>query len=242
MEKRVTSDLLETPSGESAGKTLGGQIAQQIEDDIRRQGWREGHLIGGELDLTARYGVGVAAVREASRILQARGLARARRGPGGGLFVTVPERRLVTDAARRHMEHIGVEREELFEVWLALEQVAVARLAADIDPAGAAKLRSLLNREDQNQNAPSWEELPNIHLAIARLAGNRALELFIQVLVELSLTQYGSKRAPQPGVGWLHERHSEIVESIIAGDGPMAQLHLRRLFDQIARPDGIFSI
>lgn len=232
---------LATRPRDGRGGTLGGQIAQQIEHDIRLNGWREGHLIGAEAELTAQYGVGVAAVREAVRILEARGLARTRRGPGGGLLVTAPDRRLVTDAARRHLEHAGVDRAELFEVWLALEQVAVAKLAGNIDPAGAQRLRAVLRKEDERKSAETWEDLPNVHLEIARLAGNRALELFIEVLTEMSLNQYGTTTSPQTMVAWLHARHVELVEAVIAGDASMAALHLRRLTEQLSSPDDVPS-
>jgi DNA-binding FadR family transcriptional regulator len=222
------------------GGTLGAQLAGKIEEEIRREGWREGHLIGSESDLTTRFEVGVAAVREASRILEARGLARVRRGPGGGLSVTAPDRRLVTDAARRHLEHVGVERGELFAVWLALEQLAVTRLAADIEPVGAERLRAVLRREDQHRSHV-WEDLPNIHMEIARQAGNRALELFIEVLTQLCLSQFAPGNDPQPVLAWLHARHEEIVEAIIGGDAAMAQLHLRRLINEFSRPDGKFA-
>jgi len=233
---QVVADSLQ----DVAGGTLGAQIASRIEEEIRREGWREGHLIGSESDLTMKFEVGVAAVREASRILEARGLARVRRGPGGGLFVTAPERGLVTDAARRHLEHVGVERDELFAVWLALEQLAITKLAAAIEPVGAERLRAVLRREDENRSH-AWEDLPNIHLEIARQAGNRALELFIEVLTQLCLSQFAPGRDPQPVLAWLHARHQEIIEAVIGGDAAMAQLHLRRLIDEFARPDGKFA-
>ena len=44
------------------GGTLGAQLASKIEEEIRREGWREGHLIGSESELTAKFEVGVAAV------------------------------------------------------------------------------------------------------------------------------------------------------------------------------------
>ena len=235
MTQAITQSVQDSSRG-----TLGAQIAGQIERDIRREGWREGHLIGSEAELTERFGVGVAAVREASRILDARGLARVRRGPGGGLFVTAPDRGLVTDAARRHLEHVGVERAELFAVWLALEQLAITTLTARVEPAGAERLRAVLRREDEHRSH-AWQDLPNIHLEIARQAGNRALELFIEVLTQLCLSQFAPGNDPQPVLSWLHARHEEIVESVIGGDAAMAQLHLRRLIDEFSRPDGIFG-
>lgn len=233
--------IANAPTAEVLGGTRGAQVAQRIELEIRNEGWSAGHLIGSEADLTVRFGVGVAAIREASRILEVRGLAKVRRGPGGGLFVTAPERTLVTDAARRHLEHVGVERTDLFEVWLALEQVAVAKLTAEIDVVGAQRLRAVLGRESERQWAHAWEELPNLHLEIARLAGNKALELFIEVLTELCLSQYAAGADPAPVFAWLHARHEEIVEAVIGGDAAMAHLHVRQLINQIASPDGMFA-
>ncbi|MEE6174973.1 FadR/GntR family transcriptional regulator [Mycobacterium sp. 050134] len=210
-------------------------LAQEIEQRIRAEGWEPGRFVGSESDLCATFGVGTAAVREAARILEARGVAKARRGPGGGLFVTQPERSLVTDAARRYLSHVGVDREELFEVWMALEQLAITKLARSIDQAGAKRLRDLLDKEVVD-GPRSWQHFPNIHLEIARLSGNATLELFIRVLSELTLHTYGTED-PGPEVGWLHARDVEIVDAIIAGDAPVAQLHLRRFIAAVKRDD-----
>jgi DNA-binding FadR family transcriptional regulator len=219
----------------SHGGTLGSVLAREIEQRIRAEGWQPGRLIGSESDLCANFGVGTAAVREATRILEARGVAKARRGPGGGLFVTEPERSLVTDAARRYLSHVGVDREELFEVWMALEQLAITKLASAIDQAGATRLRHLLDREVVS-GPHAWRQFPNIHLEIARLSGNATLELFIRVLSELTLHTYGTQD-PGPEVAWLHARDVEIVDAIIAGDAPLAQLHLRRFIAAVKRDD-----
>lgn len=136
-----------TPQRSASGQTLGSALAHRIEQRIRSDGWEPGRLIGSEPDLCETFGVGTAAVREAARILETRGIAKSRRGPGGGLFVTRPEQSLVTDAARRYLTHVGVNRGDLFEVWLALEQLAISKLAASIDRAGAARLRELLSKE-----------------------------------------------------------------------------------------------
>lgn len=219
-----------------AGKTLGAQLAHQIEQRMQVEGWEPGRLIGSEAQLCEMFGVGTAAAREASRILEARGLAISRRGPGGGLFVSQPDQSLVTDAARRYLSAVGVERADLFEVWLALEQLAIAKVAETIDAAGAERLRGLLAQE-QVRGAHTWTELPNIHLEIARQSGNAVLELFIRVLSELSLHTYGAFTDPRPVLAWLHNQHSEIVEAVIGGDSALAQLHLRRYIDAVKRQD-----
>ena len=218
------------------GKTLGTQLANRIEQSIFDHGWEPGRLIGSEAQLCETYGVGTAVTREAARILEARGLAVARRGPGGGLFVSRPEQSLVSDAARRYLSSVGVQRADLFEVWLALEQMAIARLVTTLDAEGASRLRRALDRE-QVHRPHQWTELPNIHLEIVRLSGNPVSELFIRVLSELSVHTYGAAADPRPLVAWLHSRHEEIVEAIVAGDAALAQLHLRRFIDAVKRQD-----
>jgi DNA-binding FadR family transcriptional regulator len=232
----ATDEARTTPPRSPAGQTLGSALAHRIEQRIRVDGWAPGRLIGSESDLCETFGVGTAAVREAARILEARGVAKARRGPGGGLFVTQPEQSLVTDAARRYLSHTGIDRGELFEVWMALEQLAITKLAASIDQTGAARLRDLLDKEVSD--APRvWQQLPNIHLEIARQSGNAALELFIRVLSELTLHTYGATEDPGHAIGWLHARHVEIVDAIIAGDAALAQLHLREFIAAVKRQD-----
>lgn len=225
-----------TPQRSASGQTLGSALAHRIEQRIRSDGWEPGRLIGSEPDLCETFGVGTAAVREAARILETRGIAKSRRGPGGGLFVTRPEQSLVTDAARRYLTHVGVNRGDLFEVWLALEQLAISKLAASIDRAGAARLRELLSKELVD-SPRVWTQLPNIHLEIARQSGNAALELFIRTLSELTLHTYGPAEDPSHAIGWLHARHAEIVDAIIAGDAALAQLHLRDFIAAVKRED-----
>lgn len=215
-----------------SGRTLGAELAQTLERDIRANGWQVGHPIGSEAELTARYGVGVAALREAARILAERGVVRSRRGPGGGLFVTAPDREIVTDASRRYLEHSGVSGPHIFEALLGLELVAVRRLAETIDPTGAARLRDLLDAESRHSGR-TWSDLPNVHLEIARLVGNPVLELFIQVLTDLLISHYGPRIHPSTVARWVRTRDSELVEAIIAGDAALAQLYLRRFLDAV---------
>ena len=60
------------------------------------------------------------------------------------------------------------------------------------------------------------------------------LELFLQVLTDLSITQYsGVATDPVRTARWSAQRHHEIVEAIIEGDTPMAVLHLRRHIEHI---------
>src|SRR3954470_9067409 len=63
-------------------------IARELEGEIAGGTYQPGDRIGTKGDLRARFGVAVATVNEAVRMLEIRGLIQARPGPGGGVFVT----------------------------------------------------------------------------------------------------------------------------------------------------------
>jgi DNA-binding FadR family transcriptional regulator len=68
-------------------------IARELEREIAGGTHAPGDRLGTKGDLRARFGVAVATVNEAVRLLELRGLITARPGPGGGVFVAAPSAR-----------------------------------------------------------------------------------------------------------------------------------------------------
>src|SRR5919202_6597887 len=62
-------------------------VARDLEAEILGGRLSPGERIGTKDDLRQRFGVAVATVNEAVRLLETRGLIEARPGPGGGVFV-----------------------------------------------------------------------------------------------------------------------------------------------------------
>src|SRR5690242_16911820 len=62
-------------------------VARDLEAEILGGRLSPGDRIGTKDDLRHRFGVAVATVNEAVRLLETRGLIEARPGPGGGVFV-----------------------------------------------------------------------------------------------------------------------------------------------------------
>src|SRR3954464_11678334 len=62
-------------------------MARDLEAQILGGGLAHGERIGTKDDLRKRFGVAVATINEAVRLLEMRGLIEARPGPGGGVFV-----------------------------------------------------------------------------------------------------------------------------------------------------------
>src|SRR6478609_12186507 len=62
-------------------------VARDLEIEILCDGLSPGERLGTKDDIRQRFGVAVATINEAVRLLEMRGLIEARPGPGGGLFV-----------------------------------------------------------------------------------------------------------------------------------------------------------
>jgi GntR family transcriptional repressor for pyruvate dehydrogenase complex len=62
-------------------------VARDVEAEILGEGTPPGERLGTKEELRQRFGVAVATVNEAVRLLETRGLIEARPGPGGGVFV-----------------------------------------------------------------------------------------------------------------------------------------------------------
>lgn len=79
--------LIEARSGTSSfrGATA---IADALEDSIRDSGWVSGEFIGTETALAGTFEVGRRSIRQAGRILSARGTIEVRRGNAGGFLVS----------------------------------------------------------------------------------------------------------------------------------------------------------
>jgi DNA-binding FadR family transcriptional regulator len=75
----------------SADIKLAHRVAVMLQHEIISERLQDGHSLGTAAEIRARYHVGRWALREAVGILELRGIARLRSGPGGGVIVTEPD-------------------------------------------------------------------------------------------------------------------------------------------------------
>lgn len=232
-----SSSLVKVTSPPTVRLSHAEVLARRIENEIVAAQWPLGTVLGTETELTERYGVGRSVLRETARVLESHGVARRRPGPGGGLIVTRPEGRAILDAARLFLDFRAVTPADLYETWRVLEVVAVRRLTSSIDDAGIKRLRAVLLEEDFRAGRES-ADLPSVHVEIARLAGNPAVELFL--LTVLGVARTHGRLSLSPGqVIWLRHRHAEIVESIARGNADVAEQVFLGYIDQVAAENAI---
>ena len=109
-----------------------------------------------------------------------------RRGPNGGLLVCEPDAAPATHAIIIYLEYLGTTIGDLLNARLLLEPLAASLAAERIDEAGIDRLRAVLRAEQSrapDPTAPSDE----FHAALAEQSKNPVLQLFIDILMRLTV-------------------------------------------------------
>jgi DNA-binding FadR family transcriptional regulator len=199
-------------------------IARRIETDIIRAGWPIGESLGSERALQERYRVSRSVLREAVRLVEHHRVARMRRGPNGGLLVCEPDATPATRAVVIYLQYLGTTIGDLFDARMVLEPLAASLAAERIDEAGIERLRAVLRAEQRRKPVPDDE----FHVALAERSKNPLLQLFIEVLMRLTVQCARDSRAGSAGealeaVDRMHDDHSEIVAAVTAGDSARAK-------------------
>jgi DNA-binding FadR family transcriptional regulator len=203
------------------------QIARHIEADIIRRGWPIGESLGSEQALQHRYRVSRSVLREAVRLVEHHRVARMRRGPNGGLFVTEPDAAPATRAVVIYLEYLGVTLGDLLNARLLLEPLAAALAAERIDEAGIDRLRAVLQAEE-HQKSGSAASRDDFHVALAEHSKNPVLHLFIDILMRLTV-RFAQVSLPDTAgdaattLKRTHHDHSAIVAAATAGDSARAK-------------------
>lgn len=195
------------------------QIAQQIEESIRKGELREGSQLPAERDLAKQFGVSRTAVREAIKALQEKGLVDAY--AGRGTFVTNG----TSNSMRRSLDRIIKSGDpdgwaHLVEVRGILEPEIAALAAVRADAQDLTTMREAIFVMDNcGRDSNTYIEADlDFHLALAEAAGNPIVLSLIDSIV-----------------GLLREQRSRIFQ--VAGGPERGQKHHRSILEAIKRHD-----
>ena len=222
----------------SSNGKLAIQVARRIEAEVIRRGWPIGESLGSEPELRARYGVSRSVLREAVRLVEHHQVARMRRGPNGGLFITEPDAGPAAQAMVILLEHQGTTLDELIQTRRLLEPLAAALAAESITEEGIDQLREILEREKSLPDTPSTYQAEALPMALGELSANPVLRLFIEVLVRLtSRYSLASRSAPisarRKARTEAYRFHADIVDAVVAGDAGRAETRLAEYLDAV---------
>jgi DNA-binding FadR family transcriptional regulator len=225
--------------GEVTGHKLAEVTAAEIRADINRGGWKIGDVIGSETALLERYGVSRAILREAVRILEHHSVVRMRRGPGGGLLVTVPEPDAGIEAMALYLDYRGATVDDLLAVRKALELGALDKVVdRSDDPEVPTQLRATLKVGPTTPLEDARTLSHELHLTLGDLGANPVVAFFLRTITSLWIRHNSSASAdlllPPDETGAAVQRaHRAIVDAILAGDHGLARHRMTRHLDAL---------
>jgi DNA-binding FadR family transcriptional regulator len=230
--------LVELTEAEGRRDKRAEVTARRILGEVTAAGWPVGRLLGSEAELIERYDVSRAVLREAVRVLEHHQVARMRRGPGGGLFVTAPDAAAVIDAVALHVDRLGIGPSHLGEVRAAVEMAVLDRVMSRLDDPGGARMARIEQTLEVERSATGRQLSVighDLHDVLAEVGGNRVLELLTMVLTRLTRSRMPAAPAePDPrSTRAVVDVHQRIVDAIVAGDRDLARHRMRRHLDAL---------
>ncbi|WP_181707371.1 FCD domain-containing protein [Chthonobacter rhizosphaerae] len=212
-------------------RNLHEQIAHAIGLQIVRGDYKEGDLLPTEVALADRYRVSRTAVREAFRILAAKGLTNSRPKIGTRVRLRGQWNILDQDVLSWHLEEPVNETflKSLFELRLLVEPEAAAMAA---DRRTERHLRSLAQALALMQRSATQdgmvEGILSFHQAVLDASDNplvRSLGTLIESVLRLSLSW--ESRLEKFGVDGVFDEivmsHAGVLDAIHDRNGPMAR-------------------
>jgi DNA-binding FadR family transcriptional regulator len=219
-------------------QTLHAQLADHLEHLIVSGEFDAGTPIPSERDLAERFQVSRAAVRDATRMLAARGLVEVRQGVG--TIVTADGEKLYQSSLYLLFRRGHYTRADLLDLRRHIETELAARVCEQRSADAIAQLRSHIQAMQQAVDAGNRERAEarhrEFHLALAQAAGNPALVDVMGPLISVTfeLTMTDTLRTNKP-VWSEYADHAELLECMEAGDVEGARRVMRRHLDAALR-------
>jgi DNA-binding FadR family transcriptional regulator len=211
----------QTPILQSSRLSRAEALAREIEEEISAGVLNTGDRLGTKDDLRQRFGVAVATVNEAVKLLDTRGLVEARPGPGGGVFVASPASRNRSGPMMMGFEWTGASIDDYHEVRGVLEPLIYRHAGRYRTDADIRALRAIVASMATHLDQPRAYARYNtaFHRRVARLSPNAPLRSFYVTLLDFYENSV-VEVAELPEV--LHPDnvtvHRELVDAIQLGD------------------------
>ena len=194
-------------------------LAREIEEEIAAGIRNTGDRLGTKDDLRLRFGVAVATVNEAIKLLDTRGLVEARPGPGGGVFVASPASRKRGGPMIMGFEWTGAGLDDYIEVRNALEPPIYNHAMHYRTEADVRALRvivaSMAAHLDQPRACARYNTA--FHRRVARLCPNIPLRSFYVTLLDFYeqdlVAAQGMPEVLNPDNAEVHQHLVDAIEA-----------------------------
>ena len=210
-----------------------GEIVLQIERAIFDGELRPGDRLESERELAEQFSVSRITVRDALRVLEARGLINVKVGASGGAFVSETNLDQVVGSISTMIALRKMTLSELAEARTVVE-TATAELAAErADDAAMGRVSETVERGRKvvREQLPHTEASMDFHVAIAEASRNELLSATVRAYRDLLMQTLDDMRDVRSARA-TQKAHEEILEALRARDGSAAgKLMLEHLQD-----------
>ena len=201
-----------------------GEIVAQIERAIFGGQLSAGDRLQSERELAEEFGVSRITVRDALRILEARGLIKVKVGASGGAFVSEANMDRVAESLSTMLRLKRMTLSELAEARKVVETATVELAAERATAKDIAMLREVVDRgkaavRDRDSHL---QVSMDFHVALAKIAGNEVLHATVAAYHELLVGALADMRDPK-SARVTQKLHEEILDAVKAHDGEAAQ-------------------
>lgn len=164
-------------------------IATVLQDNIVSGYYAPGDRLPSEADLCAHFDVSRPTLREALGRLTARGLIMAKRGAGGGAFVTQPSTDIAAEQISALVAMTTRSADNAHLPLLAEARVLMAMACVDLAVLRGADISDIRAEIDLQSDFSIGEDafvasMHRMHLALAVASGNPALSMLAQALID----------------------------------------------------------
>jgi GntR family transcriptional repressor for pyruvate dehydrogenase complex len=206
--------------------TMAGSVAERLVTAIAVGVYSPGERLPPERELAERLSVSRVTLRQALQRVADLGLVEARRGRGGGTFVTaISWQEVAPEEARRTLEVELPRLRELFD-YRCLVEGTIARAAAERrTEEQAADLEAALAefRGSGEDMAVARALDRRLHGLVCAAAGNRHLVALSAHLTTAATLGFGAEPyEPDFFVRALHE-HEQLIGAVVRGEAERAQ-------------------
>jgi DNA-binding FadR family transcriptional regulator len=225
---------------------LHGQVAHDIGRRIVSGGIREGEALPREAELSRQFAVSRQAVREALKVLAAKGLVSSRRRAGTHVVPRASWNLLDPDVLAWHKaDALPADFvRDLVELRRLIEPAAAEHAANRGDARKIAQIGASLEamRTAVDDRDLFFAADVEFHLAIFSASGNALIDRLSTILGPLLEASFRMQRDTVGDPEGLVGVHNAVFDAIVAGDAPRArdamEALLARASDKASRLDG----
>ena len=203
--------------------SLRDQVASSLEGRILDGSFSTGTRLPTEFELADSFGVSRTAIRDALRLLEARGLVDIRRGTGTIVKATSDD--AYANAAAMMLLRSDLTVGDVFAARAALEGQLALIAAKNLTPAHVERVEAAFARfeaavGERAHAATIVREHVGFHTELVRATNLPALEILLQPIQKMMLATSVVARGtdPRDPLGWRVPVHRELLEAVVSRD------------------------